>query len=236
MPSLQIESHTTWTRTLNYAFAGADGAHPSGALALDARGFLYGSTGAGGAGFGTTFSLELATGELKTLFQPQSESQRYIFSGGPPVLSNDGATMYGTSPDGDQTNCDAATLFVCGAVFSMPADGSSAPAVLKSLVGKNTAYPASGAIWNKTHTALYVSTFFGLPNICRFQERHFGCGTVFKLAAKNGTWKYKLLHAFDHADGQNVGELAIGKDGTIYGVTANGGAGRAGTVFMIQTP
>jgi len=41
-------------------------------------------------------------------------------------------------------------------------------------------------VWNKAHTALYGSAYLGLPNICKYQGRKFGCGIVFSLVRKNG--------------------------------------------------
>lgn len=196
---------------------------------------LYGATSAGGAGFGTIFSLDPATGVLTTLFAPQSDPERYIFSGGVPALSDDGATMYGTSSSDDQTHCETDRVFARGAVVSMPVDGSAPPAVLQRIAGKKTAATDDGLIWNKTHTTLYGSAYLGLPNICRYQGRRFGCGIVFKIVRKNGKWKYRLIHAFDGTDGQNPRGLALGDNGTLYGV-ANGGANKAGTVFAISDP
>jgi uncharacterized repeat protein (TIGR03803 family) len=48
-----------WTETVVYSFTGgSDGASPSGSLAFDSNGVLYGTTQAGGAsGYGTVFSL-----------------------------------------------------------------------------------------------------------------------------------------------------------------------------------
>jgi len=230
-------SHTTWTRTLNHVFTGADGADPVSGVALGADGLLYGSTVQGGAGFGTIFSLDPATDALTTLFEPQSASERYVFlGGGAPALSDDGATMYGTSSSGDQTHCKTDRLFACGAVISMPVDGGAPPAVLQKFAGKKTAAPIDGLVWNKTHRVLYGSAYLGLPNICKYQGRQFGCGIVFKLIRKNGQWKYRLIHAFDGTDGQNPGQLTVGSDGTLYGTTFGGGASKAGTVFRIENP
>ena len=225
-------AHKHWTRTLNHVFTGADGSRPGG-VAIGPNGILYGSASDGGAGFGTIFSLDPATAILTTLFEPQSKAERYIFQG-VPVFSDDGSTMYDTSSSGDQTRCDIDHLFECGAVVSMPVDGSAAPSVLQKFVAKKTADSVSGLVWNKAHTALYGSALLGLPNICKYEGRKFGCGTVFKLFRKNGNWKYRLIYAFDGTDGQNPRELTLGRDGALYGTTANGGSSKAGTVFRID--
>ena len=63
-------------------------------------------------------------------------------------------------------------------------------------------------------------------------------GTVFKLNP-NGTG-YTLLHNFltNGVDGQNPavgGNLLLGRDGVLYGMTVNGGANGTGTIFKLNT-
>ncbi|HWA92309.1 MAG TPA: choice-of-anchor tandem repeat GloVer-containing protein [Rhizomicrobium sp.] len=227
-------ARTRWTRTFDYAFSGPDGQGPGG-VTIGPNGILYGVTWEGGAGFGTIFALDPATGARATLFEPQSADERYIFQG-PPIFSDDGATMYATSSSGDQARCDEDRLYACGAVISMPTDGSAPPTVLMRFVGKRSAEPSGKLIWNKARTAFYGSAYLGLPNICRYENRKYSCGTVFKFVRKNGAWKYKLIHAFTGPDGQTPRDIALGPDGTLYGVAVNGGANKSGLVFQIVDP
>lgn len=168
---------------------------------------LYGATSAGGSGFGTIFSLDPATGVLTTLFAPQLDFERYIFSAGVPALSDDGATMYGTSSSGDQTHCGTDRVFACGAVVSMPVDGSAPPAASLIMDGNKNLYSTtvSGGAYNQ--------------------------GTVFKLAP-DGT--LTTVHSFGGTDGADpVSGVIADEVGYLYGVTAQGGAHNFGTVFKL---
>ena len=67
-----------------------------------------------------------------------------------------------------------------------------------------------------------------------------GNGAVFSLKPperSDGTWKETILYDFaSEGDGRvPVGSLVIGKDGSLYGVTAYGGAGY-GTIFRLTSP
>jgi uncharacterized repeat protein (TIGR03803 family) len=59
------------------------------------------------------------------------------------------------------------------------------------------------------------------------------------MAAGAGAQTFTVLKTFNpniNATGQHpVGTLAQGPDGTLYGVTTDGGAGGAGVVFRVQT-
>ena len=71
----------------------------------------------------------------------------------------------------------------------------------------------------------------------------YGCGTVYKLKHSGSGWVLNTLYSFAAGnDGANpAGEVAIAKDGTLYGTTAAGGQGTCtvypstgcGTVFHL---
>ncbi|HWX20328.1 MAG TPA: choice-of-anchor tandem repeat GloVer-containing protein [Candidatus Binatia bacterium] len=84
--------------------------------------------------------------------------------------------------------------------------------------------PISG-LTQASDGALYGTTEYGGDN---------GLGTIFKVNPDGSG--YAIMHSFSSTggDGRNPeGGLLLGKDGAIYGTTANGGAGTAGTVFKI---
>jgi hypothetical protein len=66
-----------------------------------------------------------------------------------------------------------------------------------------------------------------------------GCGIVFALTpptAPGGAWTETVLHSFTGRDGDGAmpqGNLALGKNGVIYGTTVGGGAAGQGTVFEL---
>jgi len=87
-----------------------------------------------------------------------------------------------------------------------------------------------------TDGAFYGTTSFGganQPNGC------FMCGTVFRIAPQNGTWKLTTLHSFCTQTGCTDGAFPVAalvqaSDGDFYGTTTRG-AISDGTVFKITT-
>lgn len=77
---------------------------------------------------------------------------------------------------------------------------------------------------------LYGTTSFGGIFDCPD-----GCGTVFKLGKKGSGWVLMPLYNFlGGSDGFYAdGRVAIARDGTLYGTTAEGGDG-SGTVFQLK--
>jgi uncharacterized repeat protein (TIGR03803 family) len=63
-----------------------------------------------------------------------------------------------------------------------------------------------------------------------------GCGVVWRLSNDNGTWTHKVLHYFDGLhDGYGPGgPVVLDANGSLYGMTAVGGAYGLGTIYQIQ--
>ena len=65
--------------------------------------------------------------------------------------------------------------------------------------------------------------------------RH-SAGTIYMLSSRNGIWREKILHSFtggkDGATG-SLGDLIFDAAGNIYGITEQGGANGAGTVYKL---
>lgn len=152
-----------------YAFSGgSDGAFPSGELAMDNTGNLYGTTEGGGTnGFGTTY--ELTAGGVETVL--------HSFAGGSDgstpatgVILGSAGDIYGTTQGGGGGE-------EVGVVFHLAPSGTET--TLYSFTGKaDGAYPqgltldAAGDIYG---TALMGGS---LTQTCNGGA---GCGTVFKL-------------------------------------------------------
>ena len=84
---------------------------------------------------------------------------------------------------------------------------------------------------------LYGTTFGGGSQNCTE-----GCGTVYKLALKNGTWLLSTLYVFQGGSDSAFpsARVVLGPDGALYGTTVGGSyancANGCGTVFRLQPP
>jgi len=87
---------------------------------------------------------------------------------------------------------------------------------------------------------LYGTTQFG-GSVAACGQEEPGCGTVFSLTpptAPGGAWTEAVLYTFPgtSSDGCGTQNLAIGKEGELYGTSYSGGASGAGTVFSLTPP
>lgn len=208
-----------WQESVLYAFqGGSDGVSPRGNLVLDASGNLYGTTFYGGTGScgnvacGTVFELSRNPNGSWT------ETVLYSFQNKP-----DGAFPVGLTFDSSGNLYGVAT-----------AAGAN---------GRGSAYQlsppkAGGSSW--TEKAIYnFSTFETQPNPVlifdpqgnlygTYQQLYgcfLGCGAVFELKPKGGTWTE--TDVFDFSGGGNGGEPLTGvildSQGNLYGTGSEGG-------------
>ncbi len=63
-----------------------------------------------------------------------------------------------------------------------------------------------------------------------------GCGVTYKLTKSGTTWTQRVIHAFTGGvDGSGPGaRVAVGRDGTVYGMTPTGGANGLGTIYALR--
>jgi len=147
-----------------------------------------------------------------------------------------------------RTTCLAARSLriVFAAVLIFPALANHAEAqaetVLYTFAGlSDGGVPGAGLISDKNGNLYGTASEFG-DGLCNFP--FVGCGTVFELTPTqeggNVQWTFKLLYTFQGgSDGDNPhGDLAFDSLGNLYGTTAWGGTGCAGsgcgTVFELE--
>jgi len=134
-----------------------------------------------------------------------------------------GGVLYGTTHDGGD--------YDLGTVFKLTTNGLLT--VLYSFDGTNGSHPAA-ALAPATNGLLYGTTYDGGTN----DVDNGGDGTVFTITT-NGV--FTSLLSFNATNGANpTAGLVLGRDGSFYGTTQDGGAndldaGGDGTVFRIQT-
>jgi len=95
--------------------------------------------------------------------------------------------------------------------------------------GENPGYSAGSAgLLLDTDGNFYGTTPAGGDPGCPYRG---GCGTIFKVSS-NGT--LTTFHVFEGFDGARAEAAPVqSTDGSLYGVTTNGGNGDSGTVFQI---
>jgi uncharacterized repeat protein (TIGR03803 family) len=219
---------STPTLTTLYSFPGEEGAFPEAGLVLN-NGALYGTTYAGGSGWGTVFKLSPPTPPA-TAWTP---AQLYAFTGGADganpragVIFSSRGVIFGTTEQGG--------AYGYGEVFSLTpaAGGKWTQAVVYSFTGQggDGAYPEAGLVLSPKSGLLYGTTYGGGTA---------GYGTVFSLTpAVGGTWTEKVLYSFAGSpDGANpLAGLTLSTKGVLYGTTYGGGGLGWGTVFELTQP
>jgi uncharacterized repeat protein (TIGR03803 family) len=207
-----------------YSFTGgSDGFAPEGALIIDGKGNLYGTTSEeGAAGSGTVFELSPGSGGTWT------EKVVYAFSGS----SSDGALPFAGLIFDGKGNLYGTTVLggpaFAGTVFELtPGSGGTwTEKILYGFAGTDGSEPYSALIFDGTGN-LYGTTLAGGA---------YGSGTVFELVAgSNGTWTEKVLHSFTGGnDGANPnGSLVLDSKGSLYGTTTSAGPRDYGAVFEL---
>lgn len=203
--------------TVLYAFkGGSDGAFPNGGV-VDIGGYLYGTTGSGGASNnGTVFKVD-PTGSATVLHTFRKAPDGLAPAAG---LVEQAGMLYGTTTQGGK--------YGFGTVFAIAPSG--AERVVYSFRGG-----ADGARPQGTLVAVNGTLFGTTAGGGRSRACAGGCGTVFKLSPSGAE---TVIHSFA---GGNDGEdslagLAASNGvlfGTTFGGSAGGGAKAYGTVFSI---
>ena len=224
-----------WSETVLYNFTGGtDGGFPDYSLTSDSQHNLYGVAtygGLGGFGYGTVFQLAPPTssggnwtytviysftgptggGNPSTRLVFDKEGRLYggLFFGGQACRNSQGGQVFELSPPA--TNGGSWTESV---VYSFPC--TSAPSGLTYDGGNH----------------LFGSSTFGAGKA--------SAGGVFGITlppSGQSGWKFTTLYLFGGApDGaMPMGDLAIGKNGNLYGTTYSGGSG-FGTIFELSPP
>lgn len=216
-----------------HSFSGGDGAGPSGGLAVDALGNIYGTTTLGGVG--SECGQNSACGvvfELSPSANGYTETVLWTFTnggdgGGPQggVILDTAGNLYGTTLYAGGGNG-------CGTVFQLTPNQNGSgwsKNILHSFdsASSDACFPYGGLAFDAAGN-LYGTTASGGTN---------DTGAIFELTPSNGGWNYSVIYSFQpggSGDGANPhGTLVFDKSGNMYGTTLNGGSYNAGSVFQL---
>jgi uncharacterized repeat protein (TIGR03803 family) len=223
-----------WKENVLYSFqnGGSGGIGLNGSLVFDAAGNLYGTTFSGGTNFeGSVFELTPSSGVWteKDIYRFCQAGCNDGQSPGTGVIFDDAGNLYGTTTQGG--------IGGGGVIFKLaPDNGSWTESVLYDFCPSHT---CSGG-W--LPVGLITGAGGNLYGMTTWGGNYFwpctpgvGCGAVFELSPKSGTWDYSVLHRFAGRDGAfaNAGVIQD-KQGNIYGATTADGAFGCGTVFQLS--
>jgi uncharacterized repeat protein (TIGR03803 family) len=217
--------HANASEQVVYAFTGGiDGGDPATDLKFDANGKVDGTTVIGGYyNCGTVFQL------APRRKPPWQESLLYSFTcygdgknpyGG--VTFNSSGDLFGTTVAGGSGGICAGDG--CGVAWELH---GSAESVLHSFTGGNDGYGPGGGLTMDRKGNFYGTTPDGGVSYS---------GVVFQLSQHRGSWRERVIHAFNGGTEGGVGSLGrllIDRRGDLYGVTEIGGAHSAGTAYKL---
>jgi uncharacterized repeat protein (TIGR03803 family) len=214
--TLPVSHAQTFSVVYNFT-GGNDGSEPVDGFTADPAGNLYASTSNGGAfGYGVVFKVS-KTGVQSVLHSFTAGTDGQNPQGG--LIRDKAGNLYGTTQSGGATGN--------GAVYMI--SGAGKETILYSFKGSTDgASPQSGLTIDASGN-LYGTTDEGGQN---YQ------GTVFRLTPpKTGTkWVETILYSFGSSSSDGtvpVAGVTLGKAGTLFGTTSQGGLYGYGTVFQL---
>jgi uncharacterized repeat protein (TIGR03803 family) len=205
----------SWIENVIYSFSSNQGlgtGFPSGQLALDPAGNLYGTANCNivlGCFYGAVWQLDQSQGgwNLNSLFQFNG------LNGYQPVdvIRDSAGNLYGSTFGG--AGNDSGTVYELSPVnggwnYSLVHDFGSGD------LASNLVMDSAGNIYGT--------------------DFEYGYGYLFKLTRAGGNWSFTTLHTFNPSDGEfPAGNLVLDGNGNIYGTTEQGGSYGFGTIWEV---
>ena len=207
---------------------GSPGIFPTGSLALDASGNLYGIAEGGSGGAGVVYKLS-PQGNETVLFAFQgglNNTNPKGPAGG--VLLGKNGNIFGAAQFGNKLACQIG----CGSIFRLDAAGAI-HFLHKFTGGADGANPIGPLVQDAGGNFYGVAQSGGdlsCPEFFLFQGA--GCGVVFKIDSRH---VLTVLHTFTGVTDGAVpqGGLLLDASGNLFGTTLKGGTSDNGTVFEI---
>ena len=209
-----------WNESVIYRFQGnTDGFYPSGDMAFDQSGGVYGTTFQGGSyGPGTVYALKKGSWAESIVWNFTGNSD-----GGNPysgVIFDQTGNIYTSDLQGGMSNG--------GAVLELsPSQSGWTETTLYDFYGSSGIFPFAGLLLNGSGNII-GATQAGGPN-------GSNGGTVFELAQSGGNWTLNTLYSFSGSGQPGPwGSLTMDAAGNLYGTTQGyPGGGDWGTAFKL---
>ncbi len=211
-------------KTVLYPFTGTDGAGPSGDLAFDQAGNIYGTTFIGGGmggndGAGVVYKLTTAGVETVLFDFPETGCTAGADPFGGVIFDATG-NLYGATRSTGAFGCGN------GVVFQLAPSG---PPWMEHVLytfqnGSDGSLPQAGLIIDQMGN-LYGATGSGGTG---------GGGTVFEMMPPGHSWTFSTLYGFAGSGGPQ-GNLIMDQAGNLYGTTVSDGAHGFGSVFKLTS-
>jgi hypothetical protein len=225
--------NNSWKETALHSFSGgnADGSSPTGGLALDTAGNLYGTTTSGGAyqSYGTVFELSPSSegNWSETILHSFNDNGRDGYEPEHGVALDAAGNVYGTTFTGGR----GVGGIGLGTIFELTpgADGTWRETIVHNFGSSpNDGYfPGAGLLLDGQGNIFGTTTFGGDCN-SRFNG---DCGTAYEVQPKTGGgWIETVLYTFPF-DSDVHSDLIFGRSGNLYGTTELGGGSHNCEVF-----
>jgi hypothetical protein len=228
-----------WTETVLWVF-GIDGAYPSGKLAIDPAGNLYGIGTSGNASCcGIAFELIApktsgGSWSKRVIYRFGAFPDDGILPGNDLLLRN--GVLYGVTQIGKGSASN-------GTVFQLVRKtGLWKETILHRFTWTDGLDPVGGLIADSAGNLFGAASLGGNGVACPGSQDG-GCGTIYELsppAVAGDPWQETTLHAFTNpGDGKNpVATLSRDNLNNLYGTASGGGknTGTFGTVFKLHPP
>lgn len=240
----------SWTETVLYSYPDTyqNGRNPSGKLALDPAGNLYGTTLYGGIGTHCSQSGGAGCGTVYKLSPPATAGGAWThtilhnfgvgaFDGTLPTVSGvlyRGGALYGATQAGGVNG--EGTVFVL-----VPTSSGYIEHRLHDFAAVEGGGPTGGLIVDSSGNFYGTTLWGGGSANCQG-----GCGSIFELsppAAAGGAWTLAQLYAFtDRLDGASPwASLYRDQSGSLYGTASQGGitnrlTSNNGVAFRLKPP
>ncbi len=212
-----------------YSFTGGiDGGDPAADLNFDPNGKVDGTTVVGGYYYcGTVFQLKPRPRP------PWQESVLYNFTcyadgknpyGG--VTFDKNGDLFGTTVAGGYGGACAGDG--CGVAWQLH---GSAQTVLHGFSGGQDGYGPGGGLALARKHGILLNLYGTTPDGGQYYS-----GVVYELSRRKGSWRERVIHAFNGGSEGGVGSLGrllIDRRGDLFGVTEIGGTHSAGTVYKL---